>query len=272
MPELPEVETIAATLALSLKNQTLKQCDLHLSSLKEPGSLEVSMLDGRRLLNVRRRAKFLWFEFDGGINLILHLRMEGKFHVYKDAREISKHTHMVWHMSECTVHYLDTRKFSRFSIVEDPYAHFIGKRLGKEPWDPTLNAAWLYERFQKTTRAIKAVLLDQTIITGIGNIYADEVLYDQMIHPKTPANRIPLEAIAPLIESVQRILEHAIEAGGTTIRSYTSSLNVHGRFQVTLKAYGQYGMPCSRCSTKLDKIKVAGRTSVYCPKCQRVII
>lgn len=271
MPELPEVETIVRTLEKSLLGETINTAELYYEPLCEAQSqYTVKDLIGSRFTKFERRGKYLLFTFSNGLSMILHLRMEGKFHLYDSHYPISKHTHMLLRTMNHDIHYLDTRKFSRFAIVDNPQEYLEKKNLGLEPWDDGLDANYLFSKYQKTQRPIKSVLLDQSIITGIGNIYADEILYTMKIHPLTSARRITKKQCKELIPIVRETLEKAIQAGGTTIRSYTSQLNVSGRFQVELNAYGRSGQECKRCNTILEHVKISGRTSVYCPKCQKV--
>lgn len=271
MPELPEVETVVRTLELSLLNETIESVELRYDKLLEIGSdVPLQHLKGRKLTSFGRRGKYLCLGLDDGLTWIIHLRMEGKFNLYTQDMLATKHTHLILKTNQHVIHYLDTRKFSRMAIIKDVEKYFVSKGLGLEPWDQKLSAVYLLEHFKNKTRAIKATLLDQGIVVGIGNIYADEVLFDTKIHPMTPTGKLDYSECECLIVSIRKSLENAIKAGGTTVRSYTSSLNVSGLFQIELKAYGRYGEPCYRCGTDLDKIKVAGRTSVFCTRCQRV--
>lgn len=271
MPELPEVETVVRTLEISLLNETIHEVEVRYPKLLESGSqASLEHLKGRKLISFNRRGKYLCLGLDDGLTWIIHLRMEGKFNLYTQDTEPNKHTHLILKSDHHEVHYLDTRKFSRMALVKDVETYFMNKGLGLEPWDDRLDGAYLYKAFKNKTRVIKATLLDQGIVVGIGNIYADEVLYDTQIHPMTPSGKLSLRECEKLVISIRKSLENAIKAGGTTVRSYTSSLNVSGLFQVELKAYGRYGKPCYRCGTDLDKVKVAGRTSVFCTRCQRV--
>lgn len=271
MPELPEVETVVRTLEKSLKSEIILDVNMLYPKLLETGSdYQIDHLIGRRFVMFSRRGKYLCFGLDDGVTWVVHLRMEGKFNLYQKETPITKHTHMVLKTENHWVHYMDTRKFSRMALVKDLDAYFKTKGLGLEPWDEAFDARYLYDAIRSRKQAIKAVLLDQGIVVGLGNIYADEVLFDARIHPKTPASSLTLSQCKKLVPIIQDTLQNAIDAGGTTVRSYTSSLDVSGRFQINLKAYGRYGEPCMRCGRTLDKVKVAGRTSVFCINCQKV--
>lgn len=270
MPELPEVETIVRVLETNLKHKKVLDVALYYTPLLEKDSLPLNVLKNTHFTDFRRRGKYLIFEFNHTYKWIVHLRMEGKFHLYKDDTPKSKHTHLWMHVNDTYVHYLDTRKFSRMAVVRDEDAYFETKNLGMEPFDLNLTADYLYSAFQRKSKALKATLLDQSIVTGIGNIYADEILFRTKIHPLQPTNSMSLKCCAVLIEATQDVLSQAIKQGGTTIRSYTASLGVTGRFQVSLNAYGQEGKPCVRCANTMERIVVSGRGTVFCPYCQKI--
>lgn len=269
MPELPEVETIVRVLEKSLLGETVLNLDLRYNKLLETDSkYDLDSLVGKRFVGFSRRGKYLCFEFEEGLYWIVHLRMEGKFHLYGTKTKPALHTHLLIETEHHHVHYLDTRKFSRMAVIDDKDAYFITKKLGPEPFG--LDPKELYEKIKKSNRAIKNILLDQSVLVGIGNIYADEVLFATQIHPLTKGSAIRRKDAAHLVIVIEEVLNSAIKQGGTTIRSYTSSLNVNGRFQVSLNAYGQAGKPCSRCETTLERIVIGGRSTVFCPKCQKV--
>lgn len=270
MPELPEVETIKGVLSHNLNNQSVKSITLYYEPLLEEESHSLSLLVGSQFIGFSRRGKYLVFNFSNGLSWIVHLRMEGKFHLYDTFQEKSKHTHLILITDQVYVHYLDTRKFSRMAVVDDVDAYFEGKNLGLEPFDTELNISYLQSKLKNRSLAVKAMLLDQSVITGIGNIYADEILFRTKIHPLTSVKRLTKHDLQNIIEATQAVLRRAIDEGGTTIRSYTSSLGVSGRFQVSLQAYGRFNQPCLNCGTNMDKVKVAQRTSIFCPKCQKV--
>lgn len=269
MPELPEVETIVRVLETSLKGSQIQSMDFRYPGLLEEGSeFPLEFLVGKTITDFSRRGKYLVFEFDHAYAWIVHLRMEGKFHLYEAPQRPTKHTHLVLECDDHTVHYLDTRKFSRMAVVSDVDAYFIAKKLGPEPFG--IDPEYLYKQIKKSTRAIKNILLDQSVVVGIGNIYADEILFETQIHPLTKGNKITKKDVANLVVVIESVLSSAIEQGGTTIRSYTSSLNVNGRFQVRLNAYGQAGKPCTRCGNTLSRIVLGGRSTVFCSQCQKV--
>lgn len=269
MPELPEVETIVRTLEKSLLGEKVIGLEfLYPKLLEEDSPYPLNALVNKRFTSFDRRGKFLNFGFEDGLHFIVHLRMEGKFHLYKEEITPSKHTHLILQTQEHWIHYLDVRKFSRMALTMDPDQYFIEKNLGLEPFVEELTWQYLKKTMSKSTRSIKSMLLDQSIVTGIGNIYCDEILFDCKIHPLKKGIELKNKDYKLLVEAIPRILKEAIAAGGTTIRSYTSALDVSGRFQIALKAYGQEGKPCAYCQNPLKRIKVSGRSTVFCERCQ----
>lgn len=270
MPELPEVETIIRTLEKSLHGDTIIDVDLFYEPLLETqSSYPLRSLIGATFTEFMRRGKYLIFGFDNGLYWVVHLRMEGKYYLYDQKTVRTKHTHLVMQTNYRYIHYLDTRKFSRMAVVSDLDAYLATKNLGYEPFDAQLTGKYFLEKAGSSTRAIKNILLDQSIIAGLGNIYADEVLYDTQIHPLTKGVKLTLPMSKKIVASSQKILQKAIAEGGTTIRSYTSSLGVSGLFQVSLQAYGKENEPCARCQTKMKRMVISGRSSVFCPRCQK---
>lgn len=270
MPELPEVETIVRTLEKSLLGDTITQVHLYYEPLLETQSpFPLDVLVGASFIDFSRRGKYLIFTFDNGYHWVVHLRMEGKYYLYNEAVAKSKHTHLIMKTNYRYIHYLDTRKFSRMAVVRDLDAYLKTKNLGYEPFDAQLTGSYVYKRIHRSTRAVKNILLDQSIITGLGNIYADEVLYDIKLNPLVKGTELSQDHAQAIVDSSQRILSKAIAEGGTTIRSYTSSLGVSGLFQVSLQAYGREGEDCNRCLTTMKRIVISGRSAVYCPQCQK---
>ena len=271
MPELPEVETIIGVLRDNLNDKSIESLSFYYPRLLEEDSeYSLDFLVRKTFTDFKRRGKYLIFELDSLYYWVVHLRMEGKYHLYREPISPSKHTHLIFKADDTYVHYLDTRKFSRMAITTDLEGYFETKKLGLEPFDERLDAKYLKEAFKNTNRNIKVCLLDQSIVAGIGNIYADEVLYATEIHPLTLAKKLNMKELEHLVDAIQRVLHRAIKAGGTTIRSYTSSLGVSGRFQISLDAYGKENQPCRRCGTLMSRIKVGGRSSVFCERCQKI--
>lgn len=265
MPELPEVETVKETLKRQLLGLTIEKIDIFYDKMMTP---EVaSKLIGQTFLDIDRLGKYLIFNFED-VDLISHLRMEGRYFLKYD-EPISKHEHIIFHLSnKQTLRYHDTRKFGTFDLREtsETFTTKPLNGLGKEPFQMDPNAFYL--TLQKINRPIKSVLLDQKIIAGIGNIYADEILFSAHVRPDRLANQVLKHEAHWMIERGIGILQTAIEAGGTTIRTYVSSLGVTGRFQQTLMVHQRKNEQCYICGDVIKKIVVNGRSSFYCETCQ----
>lgn len=268
MPELPEVQTVLDTLANQIKNRKIINIKILYKPIVECSDRTFkNKLIGQHFRNFKRRGKYLLFEMDD-ITLVSHLRMEGKYFILDDKTPLSKHDHVIFYLDNGKqLRYNDVRKFGRMELIkkDDDYSEF--KQLGPEPFSKNFNLDYCKEYLNNKRLPIKQVLLDQSFVAGIGNIYADEILYAMKVNPKKDANKLSDQNIKDLISSTRTILKRAIKAGGTTIRSYTSSLGVTGRFQLKLKVHTM--SKCQCCGEEIKKIVVGGRGTYYCPKCQK---
>lgn len=270
MPELPEVETVKET----LKRQILKQ-RINKVKILYKGIIKSNLSDfqekivGQEIIDIKRRGKWLILELSN-YYLVVHLRMEGKFFLKDENEEINKHEHVIFYLDKCTLRYHDTRKFGNMYLVlkEDLYTKTPLVKIGLEPWDENLTIDYLKNKYNKNI-AIKTLLLDQEVISGIGNIYADEILFLSNINPTQKGHSLTNEQLENIIKNTKITLEKAIKLGGTTIRSYTSSLGVTGRFQNELMVHQRENETCYKCQSKIIKTKVNGRGTYYCPICQK---
>lgn len=274
MPELPEVETVLRILEHQIYGCWITAIDLPYEKVVDNVSLDHfrDRLIGQSFHSFTRKGKYLIFGLDDVV-LCCHLRMEGKFYLYdKEESFERKHIHAIFHLSDGRLMcYHDTRKFGRFYLYAQGEELTCLRNLGLEPWDERLNVSWLYERTRKFKQAnLKDFLLDQRNITGIGNIYANEICYAMKKHPETKVSTLSKQSCKELIDATRMILERAIEAGGTTIRSYTSSLGVTGRFQLLISVYQKENQPCVVCGTSIQRSKVSGRGTFFCPSCQKL--
>ncbi|MDX9692295.1 MAG: DNA-formamidopyrimidine glycosylase [Acholeplasmataceae bacterium] len=268
MPELPEVETVRRTLLNVIKHEKIIDTTLIYSKIvhMDPASFQEA-IKNQVIRDLKRKGKYLIFILDRHA-MIIHLRMEGKFFIKTD-EEILKHEHIIFTFeSGKQLRYHDVRKFGTIDLVplhayETSYPL---TQIGDEPKD--IHPQTFYQIIKKKHISIKQALLDQKIIAGLGNIYVDETLFLSHIHPTRKTDEISLLEATLIIESAQKVLEKAIELGGTTIRSYTSSLGVHGRFQNELNVHMKKGEPCPICNHTIIKIKVGGRGTYVCPQCQ----
>ena len=272
MPEIAEVETVRNTLKKRILNKRIKKVEVYYEPMIESDiDAFKKNLVGASFIDIKRRGKWLIFETEH-YYLLSHLRMEGKYFI-KDKQEIKdKHEHVIFtFIDDTTLRYADTRKFGRMNLIlktEIDNTECI-KKQGLEPGDKKLTADYLLKKFAKKQLPIKTVLLDQTIISGLGNIYANEVLFAAGINPLTKACNLTKEDCERIVKRAAEIIEAAIKMGGTTIRSYTSSLGVTGKFQQNLKVHKREKEKCLVCGTAIENIKVGGRSTYFCPNCQK---
>ncbi|MRG87670.1 DNA-formamidopyrimidine glycosylase [Salinibacillus xinjiangensis] len=275
MPELPEVETVKKTLNKIILGKTIKDVTVYWENIiqypKEVEAFSAELID-QTIYEVGRKGKFLIFNLDHHV-LISHLRMEGKYAVHQQHDEIEPHTHVIFHFTDGSeLRYKDVRKFGTMHLYEKGREFSLPplNKLGPEPFEERFSPEYLHDRFQKTTRVIKNVLLDQSVVTGLGNIYVDEALFRSGIHPLRPARQLTRRECEKLATEIVQTLQDAIDAGGTTIRSYLNSLGEIGMFQLQLFVYGRKGEECKKCQSLIEKIKVGGRGTHLCPHCQKL--
>ena len=272
MPELPEVETVRRTLKDKILHQTIDDVDIIYDKIIEyPEYKEFKKRIKNQTINdIKRKGKWLMFELDD-YYMLSHLRMEGKYFLKKD-EPVLKHEHIIFYLNNGkTLRYHDTRKFGKIHLIEKDkvYNQKPLNELGLEPWDSNLTIDYLKDKYKNKKIPIKTLLLDQSIITGIGNIYADEILFLSHINPLKKGLELCDKELANIIHNTRKVLSEATQMGGTTIRSYESSEGVHGRFQNNLLVHNHEGDKCPECSHIIKKIKVNGRGTYYCDNCQR---
>lgn len=271
MPELPEVETVKEKLKPRLINKIIRNVDVRWANTIVDINEEdfKNKLKDQTFTDIKRRGKWLIFELTN-YSLLVHLRMEGKFFFKETAEEISKHEHIIFKLDDQDLRYHDTRKFGKMYLLNKEN---IGEQkplneLGLEPFDNELNIAYLKDKYKKKTLPIKEVLLDQRIIVGIGNIYADEILFLSNINPYKKAKDLNNAELQAIIDNTRIVLDKAIKLGGTTIRTYVSLDNKKGEFQDELMVHGRLKKPCKVCGTIIEKDFIGGRGTYYCPTCQ----
>ena len=269
MPELPEVETVLRTLENRIKDQEIVDIKVLYEPIVQNKDSFIKSLLHQHFRDFLRRGKYLIFKMDD-IYFVSHLRMEGKYYIQKPDEPTNKHNHIIFALSNgMELRYNDTRKFGRMEIypLDTDLNHLHD--LGVEPLSDNFNIEYLKPILNKSSHSIKQDLLDQHIIAGIGNIYADEICFYAKINPACISKKLDDNTIALLVEGTKAILQKAIEAGGTTIRSYTSSLGVTGRFQLSCKVHQKENQQCEICGSLIKKTVVAGRGTYYCPSCQK---
>ena len=271
MPELPEVETVKNGLIKKVKGRKILNCKVSWDSIiAYPGKNKfIEEIANQTINDITRRGKFLMFVLDD-YYLISHLRMEGKYFIKEASEPLSKHDHVIFTLdNQKELRYNDTRKFGKMYLVKHDELNISPlAKLGKEPWDEELTVDYLKAKLNRKL-PIKTLLLDQSIITGIGNIYADEILFATNINPKTIGCDLTKKELSSIIENTKKILARAIELGGTTIHTYTAVDGITGRFQQELLVHGKKDLPCPNCQTKIVKITVNTRGTYYCPCCQK---
>jgi len=274
MPELPEVETFRAVLEQELCGRAIESVELKLPTIVGHPSPE-AFVDGlvhRAIQSVGRRGKFLLIHLDRDSDLVCHLRMTGRLLVTPHAHPAWPHTHAVFHLSDGRqLRFADQRRFGRLWLRQtDEIDTFTGiARLGPEPFDPAFDAAHLEALLRRRRRAIKSCLLDQSLVAGIGNIYADEILFAARLHPEQPAASLSRAQIRRLAALIPATLAKAVDDNRVTPEAFLQGGGTEYRNTPLLRIYGHEGDPCPRCHSALRRLTVGGRSSCHCPKCQR---
>jgi formamidopyrimidine-DNA glycosylase len=294
MPELPEVETVRLGLAPVLVGNSFASVEQRRHDLRFPLPKHFAeRLRGRTVDALDRHAKYLLARLDDGEVLVMHLGMTGRFSIDQangkslelgdfeyEQKPTPKHEHIVFHLADGTaVRYSDTRRFGLMDLIPGATlpTHALFKGLGVEPLGPDFTAEWLASRLKGKATSIKAALVDQRLIAGIGNIYACEALFRADISPIRLAGTLatktgkPTKPIEALVKAVKAVLGEAIKAGGSTLRDYARADGRLGRFQHSFKVYGREGKPCRKkgCRGTVRRIVQSGRSTFYCPNCQR---
>ncbi|AGR41545.1 DNA-formamidopyrimidine glycosylase [Spiroplasma taiwanense] len=274
MPELPEVETVVRSLNKRIKGLTIKNVKITYPNLIKT-NIEIkdfeNILKERKIDNITRIAKHIIFHFQDKV-LISHLRMEGKWFIYENLIFLNqKHIEAIFELSNNSfLVYHDTRKFGTFHLQNfDGYLQQNPiNKVGPEPFQKDIDGQYFFNVMSKSSKYIKTVLLDQTKISGIGNIYADEILFHSKIHPESRALNLNLENYEKIFEASVKVLNRSIELGGSTIDTYQPEQGIDGKFQNELKVHTRKGKKCYDCKTIIDKIKVNGRGTYFCSNCQ----
>lgn len=273
MPELPEVETVRTQLNGVLPNRRVEGVDVLLPRMLQniSGDELQKRVVGRRFGPVGRRGKYLLLPVGGDSRLIIHLRMTGRLTIATANESRGRHTRIVFRLDKGDeLRFADVRTFGTLHYSPAPgEGEPPGLRtIGPEPLDDAFTETVLQEACSGRTAPIKAVLLDQRRVAGLGNIYVDEALYLSGLHPQRPAGTLAAGEIRTLHEKIRSVLQEAIAEGGTTFRDYVDGRGEQGGFQQYLQAYGRAGEQCDRCGTLFVRLKVAGRSSHVCPTCQ----
>lgn len=287
MPELPEVETVRRGLSPTMEGKVIEFADIRRDGLRWPFPRKMAeRLTGRKVNLLRRRAKYILCDLSSGETLIWHLGMSGRVLILEgdgpaqpgtfhyDHPHLAKHDHVELRMAGSTrIIFNDVRRFGAMDLVQSEQldAHHLLAGLGPEPLGNEFDADYLFERFANRQTPVKAALLDQRVVAGLGNIYVTEALHRVGISPRRHAGRIGRERVSRLVPAVKDVLNEAIIAGGSSLRDYRRTDGELGYFQHRFGAYGRAGRPCpkSDCAGTIKRIVQSGRSSFYCPSCQR---
>jgi formamidopyrimidine-DNA glycosylase len=274
VPELPEVETIAADLRPHLVGRTIVRCELAFPTIvrhPEPEQF-VDAVTGMRIESVGRRGKYILVRLESDVMLVVHLGMTGQLRIVDPLAPLERHTHAVFLLDDGKhLRYRDPRRFGRLLVGTEQQLIDSRKlpRLGPEPIDPDFAADELYRRLRKRRAPLKAVLLDQAAIAGVGNIYADESLHRAGLRPTRSASTVSRKSARRLHEALRDSLTVAIANRGSSVDTYRDAWGEMGGQQEKLLVYGRGGEPCLTCGRPLTSVRIAGRTTVFCRHCQR---
>lgn len=273
MPELPEVETVVRGLRALLPGRTIFDVRLGKTDFIDDPIALSGRLPGCRIISVTRLGKFICIALQPGapamecLHLVIHLGMTGQLTVRHPGDQVAPHTHCYLALDDnCELRYTDIRRFGRILLVPESQIEMFRDRLGAEPLEITLEE--FRARFSSRRARVKALLLDQGVLRGVGNIYADESLFRARIHPARIAASLAQTQLAALHRAVREVLTAAIRLRGSSISDYVDSEGNHGEFQLRHRVYRREAKPCVRCKEKIRRVIVAGRSSHFCPRCQ----
>jgi formamidopyrimidine-DNA glycosylase len=272
VPELPEVETVVRDLRPRLVGRQIVSLKAGRKTLRRPWDRQwESLLLRRRVRSVRRRGKWILLDLEEQRCLVIHLGMTGRLTVTPARTPVEPHTHLIFNLDRGgQMRFNDIRRFGSATLFQDCVQverFFDESRLGPEPF--ALESGYWRDRLAATRRTIKAVLLDQTVLAGVGNIYADESLFEARLHPSRMAGDLDSGEAERLRRAIAKVLTRAIERRGSSIRNYVGGSGLKGRYQEEFRAYGRTGEPCPRCRTPIARLRLAGRSTHYCPRCQK---
>jgi len=274
MPELPEVETVTNALRPHLVGRCITTVEARTTQLRTPVVVhQHPEICGATIIAVRRRAKYILVKLDRCLVILVHLGMTGSCRIVTAASPSVDHEHIIVYLDDgMTWRYRDPRRFGMFEVHPIGEEEFIPEFLaafGPEPLAAEFTAKYLQDVCQQRQKPIKNLVMDNACVVGVGNIYASEALYRARIHPGTPAARLSAVRCDRLVTAVRQVLQDAIDAGGTTISDFQTVDGSEGKFSRHLDVYGRAGEPCHACSRDIRRVVMAGRSTFYCPACQR---
>ena len=268
MPELPEVETSVRGIS-SLTDKKIQQIKIHIPKLRWPiKEKDFLYLEGRKIISIYRRAKYIIFDCEEKF-LVLHLGMTGTLRIIPTkSNEYKKHDHVELVFKKNKLIFNDPRRFGSIHITDNINEHFLIKNLGVEPLDEVFDEDYLYTKIKKSNASIKSLIMNQKIVVGIGNIYANEVLFLSGINPRKKGKYITRKNASEITKHSKSILRKAIDAGGTTLQDFFSPSGNKGYFKIDLKVYDREGEKCFECSKLIKRIEQSQRSTFLCRNCQ----
>ena len=269
MPELPEVETVCRGLKPHLLRKTIVKIEVIQPKLRYRVDKDIhKQLTGQTVQDIRRRAKYILLQLDNNY-LIIHLGMSGTLNWHEKTQELSKHDHVAIQFTDGVLHYNDPRRFGCILVTNRNYQqHKLLANLGPEPLTEQFNDFYLYKQARNKNKVIKSFIMDNAVVVGVGNIYANEALFASSIHPATPAKNLSLEQFTILVSNIKIILKNAIAKGGTTLQDFASVNGKLGYFAQDLQVYGRAGKECVKCNHVISQIVLNQRNSFFCDNCQ----
>lgn len=275
MPELPEVETIRCTIAPHLLGRTILKISHSGKNLRVVVPIEEmrSELIDSTIVSLERRAKYLLLEMSNSALCIIHLGMTGNLGVFRSETPVAKHCHLRFGLSDgLELRYTDVRRFGSFHLLppgqhtnlEETFFH----TTGPEPFSDEFNPDYLHALSRNKRLAVKKFIMTNQVVAGVGNIYANESLYRAGVNPHCPVNSISHSRWEKIVQSIQDVLNHAIECGGSTISDFLNGNQESGYFQINFQVYDRAGKPCNNCGAPIQKEQLGGRASYFCPQCQ----
>jgi formamidopyrimidine-DNA glycosylase len=270
MPELPEVETSRRGIAPWVEGQTVSEVIVRDRRLRWPVPTDIDrLLPGQKIRSLSRRAKYLLFETDAG-TVMLHLGMSGSVRIIDADEPAAKHDHVdIQLQSGKALRFRDPRRFGSLLWTRDAGEHVLLRHLGPEPLSTEFDGEYLWQKARGRRVSIKQFIMNASVVVGVGNIYASEVLFLAGIHPKRAAGRIAADRMTLLVATIKSVLQRAIEAGGTTLKDFYGGDGEPGYFQQQLEVYGRDEESCNRCKNEISLIVLGQRSTFYCKRCQR---
>jgi len=268
MPELPEVETTKRGISPHAIGYKIEKVIVRNNKLRWPVDQKaLNLLKGRKIFACTRRGKYLELKTDKG-NILIHLGMSGSLRIITN-EEVGKHDHVDIVLSNGkSIRYNDPRRFGCVVVNREGDEHRLLANLGVEPLSDDFDNEFLFQKSRKRNMPVKAFIMNGQIVVGVGNIYAQEALFNSGIHPNRPASKVSKKRYLVLTQNIRTVLNEAIKAGGSSLKDFTGADGKPGYFQQTLKVYGRKDEPCVSCNKKLKQIIIGQRSTVFCSRCQ----